>query len=459
MRKRSLYQVVLLGIVAILAAFALQGYYLWTAYQIEDRKFEQSVQVALLNVADGVEELSQTLVPDVDLINKIASNYYVVNLNSVIDAGDLEFLLKRELEAAGLREDFEYGIYDCYTDRMVYGSYVDYEEPGERGGADTSAVAAAPPQELPTYDEFIYYFGIRFPDHRTSLLASLGTVGALGAVLVITILFFAYASWVLVRQQQLSEMQKDFINNMTHEFKTPLSTIKVASGVLARAAAVRADARLARYADIVEGQNDRLTAQVEKVLQLARMERNRFRVEREAVDLHEVLAETTKGPRAKVEEAGGTFRLELGASPRTVRADRLHLSGAVAALIDNAVKYSPGAPHVTVATEDLPGGGTRVTVADRGVGIPPEHQGRVFEKFYRVPTGDVHDVKGFGLGLFYVGGVARAHGYDLTLDPERAEGAAFRIDIPAREGEEPFWRKLRLRIFGPDKAPRWTTQA
>ena len=456
MRKRSLYQVVVLGIIAILAAFALQGYYLWSAYQLKDQEFEQQVQVALLNVAQSYEELSQSLVPDVSLINKITSNYYVVNLNSAIDAGDLEFLLRRELEAAGLNEDFEYGIYDCYTDKMVYGEYVDYgPEGGLTAKPDTSSVAEA---EMPTYDEYIYYFGVRFPDHRSSMLASLGTVGALGAVLLITILFFIYASWVLVRQQQLSEMQKDFINNMTHEFKTPLSTIKVASGVLTQAPVVRADKRLARYADIVEGQNERLTTQVEKILQLARIERNRFRIERKPAALDELLGEVIEGPRAKVEAAGGTFTVDLQSQPRSVMADHLHLVSALTALLDNAIKYSGGTPKIEIHSRDE-GDGTRIIIADEGIGIPEEHRARVFEKFYRVPTGDVHDVKGFGLGLFYVKGVCEAHGYSLQIDPDREQGTAFIITIPYKDREVSFWRKLKLRIFGPSSSsntPEWT---
>ena len=447
MRKRSLYQVVLLGIIAILAAFALQGYYLWSAYKLKDQEFQQQVQVALLGVADGFEELSQSQVPDVALINRISNNYYVVNLNSVIDAGDLEFLLQRELEAVGLNEDFEYGIYDCYTDKMVYGEYVSYE-------ANTDTLGRLRP-ELATYDEYIYYFGVRFPDHKTSLLNSLGTVGALGAVLLITILFFVYASWVLVRQQQLSEMQKDFINNMTHEFKTPLSTIKVAAGVLARAAPVQSDTRLLRYAEIVESQNERLTNQVEKVLQLAKIERNRFRLQREPAGLNEIIEEVTSGARAKTEEAGGIFTLDLAAPDRDLLADKLHLSSALSALLDNAVKYSPGAPEISVVTKRIPGN-TRLIISDKGVGIPAEHQSKVFEKFYRVPTGNVHDVKGFGLGLFYVNGICKAHGYELTLDEARTVGSAFRIDIPDRNMQDSFWRKLILRIFGPDKAPAWT---
>jgi len=447
MRKRSLYGVVILGLIAIMAALALQGYYLWQAYLDKDQAFKQQVGIALLGVAEGFEELNQTLVPDLSLINRISSNYYVVNLNAVIDAGDLEYLLQRELEAVGLREDFEYGIYDCYTNKMVYGNYISYEA--------TSDTIGLKRQELPTYDEFIYYFGVRFPDHRTSILESLGTVGALAGVLVLTIMFFAYASWVLIRQQQLSEMQKDFINNMTHEFKTPLSTIKVASGVIARAPGVQADKRLARYADIIVNQNERLTSQVEKVLQLARIERSRFRIEREPAELNELLMDTVQGARAKIEEAGGTFTLELAAPDRVVFVDRLHFSGALTALLDNAIKYSPQAPHVMLSTRSLDDA-TRLTVADEGIGIPEEHQGRVFEKFYRVPTGNVHDVKGFGLGLFYVGGVCRAHGFDLGLESGRSLGSAFTIDIPHRHRQESFWRKLRMRIFGASKAPRWT---
>ena len=447
MRKRSLYGVVILGLIAILAALALQGYYLYRAYLDKDQAFKQQVEIALLGVAEGFEELNQTLVPDLSLINRISSDYYVVNLNAVIDAGDLEYLLQRELEAVGLRDDFEYGIYDCYTDKMVYGNFISYES-----ASDTAALVRP---ELPTYDEYIYYFGVRFPNHRTSILESLGTVGALAGVLVVTIMFFAYASWVLVRQQQLSDMQKDFINNMTHEFKTPLSTIKVASGVLARAPEVQADKRLRRYAEIIVSQNERLTTQVEKVLQLARIERSRFRIEPEPARLNELLLETVQGARAKVEEAGGTFALELDAPDRTVYVDRLHFTGALSALLDNAVKYSPGVPHLTLSTRER-GGATRLTVADEGIGIPEEHQGRVFEKFYRVPTGNVHDVKGFGLGLFYVGGVCRAHGFDLGLESGRERGSAFTIDIPARPRREPFWRKLKLRIFGARKAARWT---
>lgn len=457
MKKRALYPVLVFGIIAILAAFALQGYYLWSAYQLRDDEFRREVELALARVAAGLEELNQSAIPEVALINQIKSNYYVVNVNSAIDANDLEFLLRKELERDGLRENFEYGIYDCYTDRMVYGDLVTYDTPpGTPLPGDTSTVLAQ--AELPTYDEYVYYFGVRFPEHRENLMASLGTVGALGAVLVITIAFFCYASYVLVRQAQLSQLQKDFINNMTHEFKTPLSTIKVASSVIARAPPIEADARLRRYADIIHSQNERLTSQVEKVLQVAKFERNRFDLTREPTDMNDLIADACQGARAKVEAAGGAFALDLDAPDRTIQADQLHLSGAISALLDNAIKYSPAAPDIRVSTRQVDGA-TRVTIADRGVGIAPEHRDKVFEKFYRVSTGDVHDVKGFGLGLFYVGGVARAHGYSLGLDADYDDGAAFQLDIPLREAREPFWRKLKIRIFGGGtNPPEWTTQ-
>jgi two-component system phosphate regulon sensor histidine kinase PhoR len=191
------------------------------------------------------------------------------------------------------------------------------------------------------------------------------------------------------------------------------------------------------------------------VLQLARIERNRFRLQREPVQLNDVIAEAVSGARAKTEEAGGVFRLELSAPDRELFADRLHLTSAMAALLDNAIKYSPEKPVITVSTQKV-GDVTRLIISDEGVGIALEHQDKVFEKFYRVPTGNVHDVKGFGLGLFYVRGVCAAHGYLLSIDQERSVGSAFRIDIPDRAKQDSFWRKLILRIFGPDKAPAWT---
>lgn len=420
MRKNSLYRVVFLGIIAIIAAFALQAYYLWSAYKLRESEFKQQVQIALLEVANAFEEINQSQVPDISLVNQISSNYYVVNINGVIDAGNLEFLLQRELQAVGLNVDFEYGIYDCYTDKMVYGNYVSSVS-GEEQKIEKS--------ELPTYDEYIYYFGVRFPAHQANLLNSLGTVGALGIVMLLTILFFAYASWVLIRQQQLSEMQKDFINNMTHEFKTPLSTIKVASTVLAHAPQIQTDQRLKKYAHLIEKQNERLSNQVEKILQIARIERGRFKLQREALSLIDVLQETVSGVQAKVEAAGGELQLKLASKDFEIYADKLHFSGVIAALLDNAVKYTPKDPKIEVEVIENQSS-VFVKVADNGIGIKPEHQAKVFEKFYRVSTGNVHDVKGFGLGLFYVKGVCKAHDFELSIDKNRKIGTAFIIEIP-----------------------------
>ena len=139
-------------------------------------------------------------------------------------------------------------------------------------------------------------------------------------------------------------------------------------------------------------------------------------------------------------------------------ADHLHLVSALTALLDNAIKYSGGTPKIEIHSRDEDDG-TRIIIADEGIGIPEEHRARVFEKFYRVPTGDVHDVKGFGLGLFYVKGVCEAHGYSLQIDPDREQGTAFIITIPYKDREVSFWRKLKLRIFGPSSSsntPEWT---
>jgi two-component system phosphate regulon sensor histidine kinase PhoR len=224
-------------------------------------------------------------------------------------------------------------------------------------------------------------------------------------------------------------MQKDFINNMTHEFKTPISTIKISANTFLNHPSVKSDERLLQYAKIINEQNERLNSQVEKVLQLARIERDNFKLNLEEVQLHELLESTAESTRLKLNESGGTLKTELKATRTLIKADRLHLTNLLHNLLDNAIKYCKGHPEIIVKTENAAGNHLRLTIADRGIGISKEYQSRVFEKFFRVPTGNVHDVKGFGLGLFYIKNVCSAHGWKIELESEPGKGTEIRILI------------------------------
>ena len=246
-------------------------------------------------------------------------------------------------------------------------------------------------------------------------------------ILVVTILFFLYSMFIILRQKRLSEMQKDFINNMTHEFKTPISTIRISADVFMNSPEISGNKRLLQYATIIKDQNGRLNRQVEKVLQLARIERDNFKLNKEDIDLHEVLNNILESTRIQIEKQGGTLKSELSAKSAVIKADRLHLTNILYNLLDNATKYCGTNPDIEVVTKEVGRGKLRLSIKDCGIGIQPEHMGRIFEKFYRVPTGDVHDVKGFGLGLFYTKSVCDAHGWNISIESKIDEGTTVSI--------------------------------
>lgn len=420
-------RVLILGAIAMIGIIALQTYWVVINWNFNDEDFNNKVNLALYRTAQSLAELSQADPPERDVVNRRTSNYYIVNIENEVNSDALEFFLQRELEQQGLNIDFEYAIFDCHSNAMVYGGFCNYTPEGaSQEDLDLG--------NLPKDSEFLYYFGVKFPTRSSFLFGKMQLIITLSGVMLITLAFFAYSMYVILRQKRMSEMQKDFINNMTHEFRTPLSTIRIAANVFQRDPGIQANERLARYANIVHEQYERLNRQVEKVLQIARIERGTLAINPEWVELDEVLQPLLAGTKLRVEESGGTCDISLPPVPLRVHADRLHFSNILYNLLDNAIKYSPAAPHLKVVAERS-GRGLRLRIIDHGVGIDPEHQSRVFEKFFRVPTGDTHDVKGFGLGLFYVKGICEAHGWQITLDSRPGKGTTVSIDLPVRSVE------------------------
>jgi two-component system phosphate regulon sensor histidine kinase PhoR len=302
---------------------------------------------------------------------------------------------------------------------------------------------------LPPDENLLYYFGVKFPERTGYIWEKMQLVFFFTAILLLTVVFFIYSMVVILKQRRLASMQKDFIDNMTHEFKTPLSTIRIAAGVFQRDERIAADSRLSRYATLIHEQYERLNNQVEKVLQISRIEKGNFEIKKETVNLHDLLPPLLSGISVRAEERGGCVENRLPKTPLPVSADPVHLSNILHNLLDNAVKYGGDEPKITIGGR-CKSGQLHLYVADKGPGIAPEHQERLFEKFYRVPTGDVHDVKGFGLGLFYVHQICRAHGWLLRVESKPGQGTTFHIKmnllaIPVRDLE----LKDQVRPAGP----------
>jgi two-component system phosphate regulon sensor histidine kinase PhoR len=387
------------------------------------------VNLALENVANHIFDYNKMVAPAGKIVDQVSTNYFVVLLNGSIDSNLLGYLIKTEFDKRKITTDYQYGVYDCADQCMVGGNYYAPVKNFPQPSTPPTLPSQISLTELPATQTDGYYFGVRFFNIEANLVSQMGIWVFSSGVLLIVIFFFAYALFVILKQRRLSEVQKDFINNMTHEFKTPLSTIAISTGVLKDPKIVHTPERLLNYATIIENETHRLKQQVERVLQMARWEKSSLNLKREPLSLHQLVSESVQNNLFAVEKTGGMISLQLKAKRDAVIADKLHVSNVLYNLIDNAVKYCKRHPSITISTESN-GQLIILAVADNGIGISEENQKKIFHRFYRVPTGNVHDVKGFGLGLNYVKLVVEAHGGKITVESKVDNGTTFRIVLP-----------------------------
>lgn len=419
MNDNIIRRVFVLGTLAIIGILAVQSFWVMRTWSLTNEAFHQKVNIALQKVAQNLSDYDGIALPNYNLVQRKSSSYYVVNIDNVIDAGVLEHYLVKQFEAAGLNTTFEYAIYDCSKDDFQFGNTCTVGDPEK---------SAPQPGLLPKYDEFIYYFVVNFSDRKSYLLGEMTLTVFFTIILLLAVLFFVYSLYIILNQKRLSEMQRDFINNMTHEFKTPISTIKVSADVFLDHPTIQTDDRLKRYASIIQEQNLRLNNQVEKVLQFAKTEKDSLKLNLEPVDLHQFLKDCLPGIELKIHELNGAITTKLNAKGSTVQADQVHLGNVINNLLDNAIKYRKGIPKIVIRTES-DGRNIRLHIKDNGIGIPKEHQKKIFQKFYRVPTGDIHNVKGFGLGLFYIKNICDRHNWNIKLKSQAGKGTSITIEI------------------------------
>lgn len=404
--------------ISVIGIVFTQIYWVRKAFTLEEEQFEQGVKTSLYNAAKKLSEYNQSVMPSQNPVKQLSSNYFIVNVNDVIDANLLEFYLKDEFGKRNLHADFEYGIYDCSTDEMVYGDYISF----------TKNSIVPDNQKLQKYDEFNYYFGVRFPQRMAFITSKMGIWVFSSIILMIVIIFFAATIFIILRQKRLSEVQKDFINNMTHEFKTPLSTIGISADVLLSPNIGEQPERLNKYAGLIKSEATRLNDQVLRVLQMARIDKEKQKLEFKKLDLVSLSSDIVHSAQEKAKKFGGQIEFIHTASPQIV-ADEVHLSNILNNLLENAIQYCKEAPQVILNISESKNAYS-ISITDNGIGIAPDHQKKVFDKFFRVPKGNVHDVKGFGIGLNYVQNMVHAHHWKISLESELNKGSTFNIQIP-----------------------------
>lgn len=418
MKNAQIRLVVVLGVFAILGIISVQVYWLRKAYDIKERQFNETIHTALQHVAENLASSNGGNLSNEDIVNQLSSDYFVVNINDVIDANTLEYYLKNEFEKFQINLDFEYAIYDCKSDKMVYGNYVKIEEKNNHKAT----------VNLPTYNEFNYYFGVYLPTKSNFVINNLRLSIVFSLILLLAVVFFAYAIYVILQQKRLSELQTDFINNMTHEFKTPISSIALSSEAMMKNELVKNDPRLSNYTRIVKEQAERLNLQVEKVLQIAQLQTNELDLYLETLNLQELIEGVIRSTNVNYEKLGGKITFENKVGLLTVNADKMHLTNILHNLLDNSLKYNENVPEVTMILtkkeEKI-----QLEIKDNGIGIEEKYLKQVFDKFYRIPTGNVHNVKGFGLGLYYVKQVIKKHKWKINIKSELAKGTEVLIEM------------------------------
>lgn len=337
---------------------------------------------------------------------------------------ELDSLIVEELLVNGIDMHPDVGLYDGTQGSFLYSSNPSMEDRLELSPYRYSF------QPIGVVSSGQYFIILHFPDTDLFLQRNtkLYTYMSLFLILVIAVMFFISLR-TIANQRKLDQMKTEFINNMTHEIKTPISTIGLACEMLQdETISQDADSR-SNFIGIISDENQRMRVLVETILQSAKMSNKNFSINLKQTDMNAIINKVEQSFKLTLANRGGSITTMLEAEPSTILADELHLTNLVYNLVDNGIKYSTDAPHITVSTA-LDGGNFILKVKDEGIGISKADQKHVFEKFYRVSTGNVHNVKGFGIGLNYVAQVVRLHHGHISLDSEPGHGSTFTISLP-----------------------------
>ena len=360
-----------------------------------------------------------------EVVLNIISQSSSLPLNERADSATVANLLRSELSYNGITLPFEFAV----VGRM--GTPV-YETAGfnEDESDDTSVfVQALFPNDIQSR---ISYIKVYFPDKKDYIYHSIKFVVPAFFMTFILLIMFVYTIIVAFRQKKLTEMKNDFINNMTHEFKTPISGISLAAQMLNDNSVRKSPKMLEHISQVINDETKRLRFQVEKVLQMSMFDRQKATLRLQDVDANSAIFNIVNTFKLKVERYGGSIQADLDAEDAIVDVDEMHFTNVIFNLLDNAVKYRDEERplHLRVATRDLPGERLEITIQDNGIGIRKDDLKRVFDKFYRVSTGNRHDVKGFGLGLAYVQKMVREFDGTITAESELSKGTKFIIILP-----------------------------
>lgn len=359
------------------------------------------------------------------VLNQMVMEWSLVNvpIEQRVDIYSLHDMIAQELTKKGINIPFQFGVVAGNNSNMI-----NLHSPQFSSQMIPASFSASLfPNDITFRSDRLMVF---FDDVRPYIVQSLWWMILLSALMLLTFTAtFLTAIYVILKQKKLSEIKTDFINNMTHEFKTPIATISLAIDSINNPRIVENKEKIHYYTDIIARENKRMNSQVENILQMALLDKENFELNEQLLNVHDLIAAVAEHFELQVNSRGGSLDLDLRANNPYVLADEIHLTNVIHNLLDNANKYSSKAPEISVKSRNEKDG-IVITVEDHGIGMSSDTQRKIFEKFYREQNGNVHNVKGFGLGLSYVKTIVSKHGGSIHIKSEPDKGSRFEIKLP-----------------------------
>ena len=415
--------VIIIGFLAIVGVIIMQLFLINNAHKLAKKDTEDKIFFALQDVLEKLYKDNLTGLLVSNQVEKVSGNYFTVNVNYEFENTILEHYLISEFEKNNLDVDFEYAVYNCSSDKMAFSNHINSNGKKE-------------PIKCPTCftknPDYTYYFAIRFPDIEQNYFKNLNQYWIFTTVLFLVLIIYVYSVVLMLKQKKYTELQKDFINNMSHEFKTPLASILIASNYVKEQNEIKDNPKLKKYNQIVVNQTNKLNEHIEKILYVAKTESKQMLIDKTKFELMPVL-DLVKDNILLIYNKEIAINI-IAMKTFVLKADEFHVYNILFNLVDNAVKYSGLSPKIEIIINEI-NQQLSIQIKDNGCGIPPKDLPFVFDKFYRVSRQDIKNIEGFGIGLSYVKKICDLHRWKITIANNTDKGIVVTMLINPKDYE------------------------
>jgi two-component system phosphate regulon sensor histidine kinase PhoR len=422
MQNSNIKLIIIVSTLALVGLILTQLFWVMKAVQLAEKQYNHRIDMIMEDVINEMLGMNDSVIISP---SEIAPGHTVMTKQTIFDAVDtarMRILLDKYAEYHQISENYEFAIIKTSNDSVIYATVPDFKQ------LPVKKIHKACLSCL--WKSEYFHLSVYFPSQHNETIVEMSLWLVMsGMFIVVVIILITYIITTIIKQKKVSDIKNDFINNMTHEFKTPISTISLASEILLNADRESSAERLQKYSKIIYDENQRMRLQVERVLQAASLEKGDYEFKKSAFDIHQVIREAVRNLCFEICEERATVNYHLNAENHVIQADQMHMTNVMINLVDNALKYSKEKVTLNFYSSNVDSG-INIGIEDDGIGMNHESLKHIFDKFYRVPTGNIHTIKGFGLGLYYVKNIIETHGGTISVKSEVNKGTRFDIFIP-----------------------------